>query len=240
MSTAAHSHPASSPRGAEVIEEYLATVAAGLVGPRRWRSEVIAELRDGLAEAAEAHRGCTGLPGEAAAVAEFGPARDVLDGFVVVAAGGLARRVAVVLLMSGPVAAAVWVAAMAASGIPPWIGGLAGPWRLLPGVGVVLAVAVPAALLAVAATGRAGYRWGAARPRLAPAAAGIATGVCAAADAVMLAAVGVWLAGGAPPMNTAAAAWPVLVAVAVSGARCLLAGWASRRCLLARARLPAG
>jgi hypothetical protein len=50
------------PGGAGLIEEYLAAVAVGLVGPRRWRSEVIAELRDELAEAAEGHRRSTGSP----------------------------------------------------------------------------------------------------------------------------------------------------------------------------------
>ena len=126
--------------------------------------------------------------------------------------------------MSGPVAAAVWVAAMATSGIAPWDVGLAGPWRLLPGVGVVLAMAVPTALLALALTGRAGHRWADARPRLAPTAAGLATSVCTVGDVVMLAAVGTWLLSTVTP-----ATGPLLAAVGFSGVRCLLAGWASRR-----------
>lgn len=214
------------------VAEYLAVVEAGLIGPRRWRTDVIAELRDGLAEAAQAHRAATGSPGEVAAVAEFGPPRVLLAGFVANAAATLARRVAVGLLVSGPVAAAGWVAAMATSGIAPWQHGLTGPWLLLPAVGVVVAVAVPAALLAVALTGRAGYRWGAAHPRWAPAAAGLATGACAVGDAVMLGAVGMWLISTPTPVG------PVLAAAAVlSGCRFLLAGWASRRCLVTRARL---
>lgn len=224
-----------SGEGAELIESYLAAVATGLIGPRRWRSEVIAELRDGLAEATRAYATATGAPGAAAsaAVAEFGPPRDVAAGFREVAAAGLARRVAVGLLASGPVAASAWVAAMGASGIAPWDGGLAGPWRLLPGLGAALAVAVPAAMLVLAVTGRTGHRWGSTRPRLAPAAAVIATGACAVGDVVMLTAVGVWLGGTAAPT-----AWPVLAAAAgFSGIRCLLAGCAARRCLLAQARL---
>jgi hypothetical protein len=234
VSTADHRRPAPPAGGPEAIEDYLAAVAAGLVGPRRWRSEVIAELRDGLAEAAEAHRRSTGAPGEAAAVAEFGSPRDVLAGFVAIGAGSRARRAAVGLLISGPLAAAVWVAAMATSGIAPWSGGLAGPWRLLPGVGGAVAVAVPAALLAVAMTGRAGSRWATARPRWAPAAAALATSACAVGDVLMLAAVGAWLISTAAP-----AGWPALATAAgFSGIRCLLAGRASRHCLAARARLP--
>ena len=217
--------------GAGVVEDYLAAVAVGLIGPRRWRADVIAELRDGLAEACEAHRRSTGSAGEAAAVAEFGSPRDVIAGFVAVGAAGLARRVAMGLLASGPVAATAWVAAMSASGTAPWGGGLAGPWRLLPWVGVVLAIAVPAAVLVLVLTGRAGHRWGAARPGLAPAAAGLATSACAVGDVVMLAAAGAWLLSTVVP-----AAWPLLAAVGFSGVRCLLAGWASRRCRTCRSR----
>jgi hypothetical protein len=194
---------------------------------------VIAELRDGLTEATEMHHRALGSPGEAAAVAEFGSPHAVTAGFNAVGAGRLARRAALGLLASGPAAATLWVAAMAASGIAPWHSGLAGPWRSLPGMAAVLAVAVPAALLVLAVTSRSGYRWGAARPRLAPAAAGLATGACAVGDVVVLAAVGTWLISTATP-----AVGPALVAaVVVSGVRCLLAGWASRRCLAARARL---
>lgn len=215
------------------VERYLAVVQDGLVGPWRWRREVIAELRDGLAEAARSHAASAAAPGEAAAVAEFGSPRAVLDGFIAVRAASLANRVARGLLASGPVAAAVWVAAMATSGTAPWRSGAVGPWRLLPGVGVLVVVAVVASLLVMAVTGRAGYRWGVTRPRLAPAAAGVATTACAAADIVMLVAVGVWLVGAGAP-----AGWPMLVvAAAVSGGRCLLAGCAARRCLLTRARL---
>jgi MFS family permease len=144
------------------VEDYLATVAAGLIGPRRWRSEVIAELRDGLVEATQAHRVSAGSlnAAAAAAVTEFGPPEPVLAGLIPIGAGGLARQVVVGLLASGPVAASVWVAAMAGSGNPPWQGGLAGSWRLLPWVGVVLGIVVVAAVLVLLVTGRPGYRWG--------------------------------------------------------------------------------
>lgn len=150
--------PAAS-AGGGVVEAYLAAVERGLTGPRRWRSEVIAELRDGLTEAIAAHRTSTKSAAEAAgaAVAEFGPPGIVVAGFAAVGAASLARRIAAALLASGPVAAVAWVAAMAVSGIAPWDAGLTGPWRVLPGVGVVLGIAVPAALLVLAVTGRAGY-----------------------------------------------------------------------------------
>lgn len=231
VNPAGRPEPALLPGGP--VERYLAVVEQGLVGPRRWRTEVITELRDGLTEAAHAHTASPGAPGEAAAVADFGSPQAVLGGFSAVRAADLAHRVAVGLLASGPVAATVWVSAMATSGIAPWRNGLVGPWRSLPGIGVLVAVAVPAALVVLALTGRAWYRRGTSRPRLAPTAAGVATGATAAADLVMLATVGAWLMGAAAPP-----AWPALLAAAgVSGARCLLAGWAARRCLRTRARL---
>lgn len=217
------------------IEDYLSAVAAGVVGPPRWRSDVLAELRDGLSEAADAYRSTGASPGEAAAraTAQFGAPSLVAAGFAAVGAANLARRVARLVLASGPVAALCWVAAMAASGIAPWNAGLVWPWRVLPVVGVVVALAVNAALLALAMTGRVAHRWGAARPRLAPAAAVVATGACAVADVVMLAATGVWLIASAVPV-----AWPVVVvAGGFSATRGLVAGWAARRCRAARARV---
>ena len=215
------------------IEEYLAVVQKGLIGPARWRSEVIVELRDGLVDAADAHRRAMGSSDERAVVAQFGSPQEVLAGFLANGAARLARRVAMGVLASGPLAATAWAAAMATSGVAPWQSGLAGPWRVLPGVGVVLAVALPAALLVLAVAGRAGHRWGAARPQLAPTAAGLAAGACAVGDVVMLGAVGVWQLATAGPT-----VWSVLVVAAgFSGFRCLLAGCAARRCLAARAWL---
>jgi hypothetical protein len=222
------------------LSAYLADVAALLPGPAAlpgraaWRAEVLAELYDGLLTAAES-KVDSGVPAERAAaeaVREFGPAPVVAAGFVTEAAAGEARRVAVLLLASGPLAAAGWVAAAATSGGPVVTGRLDGAWRLMPAIGVVLAVVVPSALFAVAATGRALPRL-AGHPALALSAAGAAAGACAAGDVVMVAMFGGWLWSGA------AFVWPVaLLAVGVSLGRCAVMARAGRRCAAIRAWLP--
>lgn len=60
--------------GSERIDGYLSEVAAALPGPARARGDILAELRSGLLEAADAYRAAGHSPDEAAdaATAEFG------------------------------------------------------------------------------------------------------------------------------------------------------------------------
>jgi hypothetical protein len=98
-------------------------------------------------------------------------------------------------------------------------------------VGLVLMVAVPAAVVAVAASGRLS-RWLPDGPKVAATAAATAASACVAGDLVLLAGMltVTVLAGGM--------AWPAgVVAVGASGVRLILAGRAARRCLAARATL---
>jgi hypothetical protein len=62
------------PAGAQLIESYLAEVAAALPGPTRARAGIVAELRGGLLDATDAHRraGLASPAAAQAAVAEFG------------------------------------------------------------------------------------------------------------------------------------------------------------------------
>ena len=71
-----------------------------------------------------------------------------------------ARRVALGLLVTGPLVGLTWIAAVAVNDLPPWRHQLIGPWLALPLVGLALAVAGPALGLTVAATGRLGRRLG--------------------------------------------------------------------------------
>ena len=67
------------PAARRVLEGYLGELAAGLEGPMRARTAIVAEIADGLIEATATHQG-QGLPPAAAAeaaVAEFGDAREV-------------------------------------------------------------------------------------------------------------------------------------------------------------------
>ena len=86
------------------VERYLAEVAARLPGSPRAHRDIVAELRSGILDATDAHC-CAGLPpAEAvqAAIDEFGDPARVTDGFRAEIATGLARRAAVVVLVTRP------------------------------------------------------------------------------------------------------------------------------------------
>ena len=144
----------------DAVTDYLAAVAAQLTGPPSARAAVTDELRDGLMEALETHhaRGCSPQEATVAAIAEFGDPRMVAAAFGPELGAVQARRVAVGLLVTGPLVGLTWIAAVVVNDLPPWRHQLIGPWLALLLVGLALAVAGPALGLTVAATGRLG-RW---------------------------------------------------------------------------------
>ena len=159
--------------GGLAIDRYLAELTARLPGPPRARAGIVAELRSGLLDAADAHRSAGLPPAEAdrAAIAEFGDPGQVAAGFRAEIAAGQARRVAVSLLVTGPLVGLLWIAAAAASHLSAG-SALAGHWAgPFPGMGigvwlVAFAAGVTAwgALAGIAATGRL-TRWLPTRPR---------------------------------------------------------------------------
>jgi hypothetical protein len=154
-------------QGIEQLESYLAEVTARLPGPPRARADIVAELRTGLLDAADAHR-AAGLDPDAAsgaAISQFGNPRRLGDAFRPELAARTARRAALTLLATGPLIGLLWAAAAQAShmGIrhaPPWQWGSAPPGSLVafPLAAAALAVTVWAALFTVAATVRMA-RW---------------------------------------------------------------------------------
>ena len=229
------------PAAGPAVEDYLAGVTARLPGPARAHAGIVAELRSGLLDAADAHRS-GGLPPAQAALAairEFGDPAQVAAGFRAEIAAGQARRVAVALLVTGPLVGLLWIATAAASHlgirlILPW------QWAgLSPGlrvgidlVAVAAGVTAWAAILGIATTGRR-TRWLPARPRRAPTAAAVAGFGAVSADGLGLALLAAQLAtapGRLSPVLAAAAA-------AASFARLMLARRAARRCLALRASL---
>jgi hypothetical protein len=223
------------------VEGYLAEVSARLPGPPRAHAGIVAELRSGLLDAAEARRSA-GLPAteaSLAAIREFGEPAEVAAGFRDELAAGQARRVAAALLVTGPLVGLLWVATAMASHLGIH---LALPWRRtgLPaglGLGIrLVAVAVGitglAAILGIATTGRL-TRWLPARPRRAPTAAAVAGFGAVGADGLGLLLLAAQLAtvpGRLSPVPAAAAATASL-------ARLLLARRAARDCLAIRASL---
>jgi hypothetical protein len=226
--------PEQDPAARRVIGAYLAEVADQLGGPAAVRAAILAELEDGLWAATAAHQAQPMSLEEAAraAVAEFGHAGTVAAGFGPELAAATGRRVGLGLLATGPLVGSSWLLVAAAtwrwSGREPpaALGLVAGL------VGLVLVVAVPAAMVAVGVSGRLS-RWLPAGPRVAATAAATAASACVVGDLVLLTGMltATVLAGGM--------AWPAgLLAAGASGVRLSLAGWAARRCLAARATLP--
>ena len=105
-------------------------------------------------------QGCSQAEATAAVIAEFGDPRMVAAAFGPELGAVQARRVAVGLLVTGPLVGLAWIAAVVVNALPPWRHQLIGPWLALPLVGLALAVAGPALGLTVAATGRLGRRLG--------------------------------------------------------------------------------
>jgi hypothetical protein len=226
--------PSLNPAARQVIGTYLAELADHLGGPAAARAAILAELEDGLWAAKAAHQTQPMSPEEAAraAVAEFGHAGTVASGFGPELAAVTGRRVSLGLLATGPLVGSSWLLVAAATWRwagrepPAALGLVAGL------VGLVLVVAVPAAMVAVAVSGRLS-RWLPAGPQMAATAAATAASACVVCDLVLLTGMlpATMLAGGM--------AWPAgLLAAGASGVRLTLAGRAARRCLAARATLP--
>lgn len=221
----------------DAVTDYLAAVAAQLTGPPSARAAVTDELRDGLMEALETHhaRGCSPQEATVAAIAEFGDPDTVAAAFGPELGAVQARRVAVGLLVTGPLVGLTWIAAVVVNDLPPWRHQAIGPWLALPLVGLALAVAGPALGLTVAATGRLGRRLGRVvdRATLPPTAAAVAALAAVVADLTLLGII-----TGHALTSPGSYMWaPIIVAASASLTRVTLAGRAARRCLAIRAAL---
>jgi hypothetical protein len=233
-------HPVE-PGAGPPVERYLAEVTARLPGPPRAHSGIVAELRSGLLDAADAHRSAGLPPAQAAraAIREFGDPAQVAGGFRAEIAASQARRVAVTLLATGPLVGLLWVATAVAShlairrGLPWPATGLSPGLRVgIPLVAVAVGVTVWAAMLGIATTGRL-TRWLPARPRWAPAAAAVAGFGAVGADGLGLALLAAQLATAPGKLSPV----PAAAAAAASLARLMLARRAARHCLAIRASL---
>jgi hypothetical protein len=221
----------------DAVTDYLAAVTAQLPGPPSARVAVTDELRDGLLEALETHqtRGRSRKEATAAVIAEFGDPSRVAAAFGPELAAVQAQRVALGLLVTGPLVGLAWIAAVVVNALPPWRHQLIGPWLALPLVGLALAVAGPALGLTVAATGRLGRRVGRVvdRATLPPTAAAVAALAAVVADLTL-----VGIITGHALTSPGSSMWaPVVLAASASLTRVTLAGRAARRCLATRAAL---
>ena len=177
----------------QLIEDYLADLA------RRLPADTVDELADGLIETWQHHRDAGREPFEAAraAIADFGPADRVADEFVAQAPG---RRMARLLLASGPIMAVCWGPSLIAARAWTW------PVPRPVEAAYLLAFLAVVATLLVAAASRHSYR----RTRL---------GLAAAAVLVVLDVIMVVAAAVLAPVFV----WPMAVAIPASLARVGLA-----------------
>jgi hypothetical protein len=137
------------------ISAYLDDIGARLVGPRRRRRQILAELSDGLDHATE-RLTAGGMPADqaaAAAVAQFGSPDAVADAFADELITAYARRTMARYVITGPLVGIWWLLLVRPE---PW----AGPTALLAVIPVLplIGLAVATAGGTLATTGRL-MRW---------------------------------------------------------------------------------
>lgn len=181
---------------ADPVERYLADLAARLRGPRAARTRILAELRDGLTEAVDAHR-ATGKPSEVAvatAIAEFGDPATIARSFADELATASARRTLTAFLLTGPAVGIWWLLLLHPT---PWRTGILAMLVAIPALPLV-ALAIGTAAGTFATTGRL-IRW---LPETTPARALTAAiaiaALCLAADLTVLGVLAAHLATGRP------------------------------------------
>ena len=132
----------AGPGAGPALERYLAEVTSRLPGPARTRAGIVAELRPGLMDAADAYASAGLAPAAAAraAISEFGDPGLIAEAFRAEIASRQARRVAVTLLVTGPLVGLLWAGTAAASHLAARPGPL-WPWTGLSPVLPLVAVA---------------------------------------------------------------------------------------------------
>jgi len=143
-------------RPEDALATYLADVAAQLYGPRRRRAEILAELRDGLDQAAEDNIAAGLSPDQAAAAAitQFGAPEAVADAFSGELATAYARRTIAWFIATGPLVGIWWLLLLQPS---PWRTGLIALLAAIPVLPLIV-IAIATAGGTFATTGRL-MRW---------------------------------------------------------------------------------
>src|SRR4051812_36141401 len=148
-------HVVTTATAGSPIEAYLAELAELLHGPRRRREQILAELGDGLHQAAEAHaRTATAEQAEKQAVADFGAPRVVAAAFATELATAYARRTIAAYIVTGPLVGIWWLLLLRPH---PWRTGLRALLVTIP-VLPLIGIAAATAVIILATTGRL-MRW---------------------------------------------------------------------------------
>jgi HAAS len=219
------------PAAARIVDGYLSELESRLRAGRRVRKEIVLEIADGLTCAVEEHMQ-RGQPADAAArtaVAELGEPRTLAAAFAGQLGSAAAHRLGAGLVVTGPLVGLTWVAAYATAGLN-WSSQIVNVLSAMPQYPLILAVTVPAAMIAITGSGRAATHL-VVPARVVTAAAIVAVIGCVAGDLSLLSAAvfGRNLIASGP-------AGLVAVAMAASVVRLSAVTWAGRRI----ARLRAG
>jgi hypothetical protein len=134
------------------IAEYLDELGARLLGPRRRRAQILAELRDGLNHATDQHlnAGMSAQQAQAAAVTQFGSPEEVADAFSGELATSYARRTIALYVITGPLVGIWWLLLLQPD---PWRAGLIALLAAIP-VPPLIIIAIATAAGTLASTGR--------------------------------------------------------------------------------------
>jgi hypothetical protein len=190
---ASHSLNDNTARSGTPIAAYLDDLSARLLGPRRRRAQILAELRDGLDQATDKHRaaGMSAQQAQTAAVAQFGSPPVVADAFAGELATAYARRTTALYVITGPLVGIWWLLLLRPD---PWRAGLIALLVAIPVLPlIILAIATAAGTLAT--TGRLMRWFPEAAPGRALAATAVIAGLCIGGDLTMIA---LFIASGTP------------------------------------------
>jgi hypothetical protein len=216
-----------SATSADPIEGLISAVAVRLPGPSRPRAQILAELRDGLLEAAEASER-SGLERPEAvrlALDQFGDARTLAASFWPELAAARARRLVIALLATAPIVAALWVSA--ARSRMPATGRLFDGSLTHAAAALLVGGVIACGVATIAATGRM-TRWLWAAPRT-PLFGAAATGILAVtADLASLSLLSVPLASYSGSLHQLTLG----AAILASATRLTLASRASWACVM--------
>jgi len=218
MNAAARSDP---------IDSLLMATGARLPGPAGPRDDILAELRDGLIEAAEANKRNGMGHGEAVqlAVRQFGDAPTLATSFWPEMAAAQARRVVLALAVTGPIVAALWASAARSRGTGSESGLFDGGQAHL-AAALLVAAALGCGIWTIVATSRVVHRPYVA-PRTLLLGAAATGGVAVIADLAVLSMLAVPLASFPGPIHQLALG----AAMLASGTRLILTSRASWSCL---------
>jgi len=209
------------------IDHLLMATSARLPGPAGAREDILAELRDGLVEAAEANKQKGMRHGEAVQLAlrQFGDAKTLAAAFWPEMAAAQARRVVLALFATAPIVAALWASAARSRGSGSESGLFDGGQAHVAAVLLVVA-AIGCGTWTIVASGRV-VQWPQITPQMLLLGAAATGGIAVVADLAVLSMLAVPLAGFPGPLHQLALG----AAMLASSTRLIFSSRASWSCL---------